>query len=292
MGVPETFPPLPKEELAMQPVTVRYEYDPWLLDDHPLRSHPTECIPGLGTFLSEWCASLQCRWKEILLRTGCLLLACLAAFQCLNLFHSPSTGKGLPRPLVTSRINSREWHVRCTYPHSDPRSNALALSVAAGCDGLRTGAWLHDKELQMGPSNLGPSAIDHLPLRLDSIIAKLESGSSPRSSQISLIKSAGGLNQNDPFRTFMLVLDAGSALPEVFPNLISHLDTLRQRGYLSHWDGAEVVQRAVTVVVTGELGSNPDCSSSPYSDVFWSSEEGMIFAEDLANGQLSPICAT
>jgi hypothetical protein len=144
----------------------------------------------------------------------------------------------------------------------------------------------------MGPSDLGPSALNHLPLRLDSIIAKLESDSSPRSSQISLTKSVGGLNQNDPSSTFMLVLDAGSALPEVFPNLISHLDILRQRGYLSHWDGAEVVQQAVTVVVTGELGSNPDCSSSPYSDVFWSSEEGFIFAEDLANGQLSPICVT
>lgn len=193
---------------------------------------------------------------------------------------------------MTSRIGSREWHVRCTYPHSDPRPNALAQSVAAGCDGLRTGVWLRDNELQMGPSNLGPSAINDLPLRLDSIVAKLESDSSPRSSQISLTMSAGGLNHNDPSRTFMLVLDAGSALPDVFPNLISQLDILRQRGYLSHWDSAGLVQRAVTVVVTGEPVSNSDCSSSLYSDVFWSSEEGFIFAEDLSNGQLSPICAT
>lgn len=144
----------------------------------------------------------------------------------------------------------------------------------------------------MGPSNLGPSAINDLPLRLDSIVAKLESDSSPRISQISLTASAGGLNHNDPSRTFMLVLDAGSALPEIFPSLISQLDILRQRGYLSYWDGAGVVQRAVTVVVTGEPASNLDCSSSPYSDVFWSSEEGFIFADDLSNGQLSPICAT
>jgi hypothetical protein len=142
----------------------------------------------------------------------------------------------------------------------------------------------------MGPSDLGPSAINDLPLRLDPIIAKQESDGASRSSQSPFIMSSGGLNRNDPSRTFMLVLDAGSSLPEVFPSLVSQLDLLRQRGYLSHWDGAEVVQRAVTVVVTGEPVPNADCSRSPYSDVFWSSEDGFIFAEDLANGQLPPIC--
>jgi hypothetical protein len=77
MGVPETILALPKQESDNQPATVQYEYDPWLLDDHPLRSHPTECIPGLGAFLSEWFTSLQYRWKETLFRAGCLLLACL-----------------------------------------------------------------------------------------------------------------------------------------------------------------------------------------------------------------------
>ena len=142
----------------------------------------------------------------------------------------------------------------------------------------------------MGPSNLEPSAINDLPLRLDSILAKLESDGASRSSQFPFSMSSGGLNRNDPLRTFMLVLDAGSSLPKVFPDLVSQLDILRQRGYLSHWDGARVARRAVTVVVTGEPVPNSDCSRSPYSDVFWSSEEGFIFAEDLAHGQVSPIC--
>lgn len=180
--------------------------------------------------------------------------------------------------------------MRCTYPHSDPRSNALAQSVAAGCDGLRTDIWLRDNELQMGPSNLGPSAINSLPLRLDSIVAKLESESTSGSSQVSLSVASGGLNRNDPSRTFMLVLDAGSSLPKFLPDLVSQLDVLRQRGYISHWDGAGVVQRPVTVVVTGTAVPDSDCFSSPYSDVFWTSEEGFIFAEDLANGHVSPIC--
>lgn len=75
MGTPEMV--LPKTELDVIPDSVRYEYDPWLLDDHPLRSHPTVCIPGLGTFLAEWYTSTQRRWKDGLLRVGCIILACL-----------------------------------------------------------------------------------------------------------------------------------------------------------------------------------------------------------------------
>lgn len=67
----------PEESKDIESSLARYEYDPWLLDDHPLRSHPTECIPGLGSFIGEWYISIQKRWKETLLRAGCLLLACL-----------------------------------------------------------------------------------------------------------------------------------------------------------------------------------------------------------------------
>lgn len=142
----------------------------------------------------------------------------------------------------------------------------------------------------MSPSNLGPSTTNALLLHLDSIIAKLESDSASRSSQFSITGGLGGLNHNDPTRTFMLVLDAGSSLPEVFPDLVSQLDALRQRDYLSHWDGAGMVQRAVTIVVTGEPLPPSHCEGIPYSDIFWSTGEGFIFAEDLAHGQLFPIC--
>lgn len=50
-----------------------YEYDPWLLDDHPLRSYPTECIPGLGTYLDESCG----KRNKAFLRVGCVLIGCL-----------------------------------------------------------------------------------------------------------------------------------------------------------------------------------------------------------------------
>lgn len=54
----------------------RFEYDPWLLDDHPLRSYPTECIPGLSLYLDEYYESIGKR-RAILFRAACLILGCL-----------------------------------------------------------------------------------------------------------------------------------------------------------------------------------------------------------------------
>lgn len=64
-----------KETLDLESNT-RFEYDPWLLDDHPLRSHPTECIPGLSLYLDEYYESIGKR-RAILFRAACLILGCL-----------------------------------------------------------------------------------------------------------------------------------------------------------------------------------------------------------------------
>jgi hypothetical protein len=60
-----------KESLDLE--SNRFDYDPWLLDDHPLRSYPTECIPGLGAYLDE---SIGKRMKAFL-RGGFLIIGCL-----------------------------------------------------------------------------------------------------------------------------------------------------------------------------------------------------------------------
>lgn len=71
---------LPKGELSKEELLTTgslQEYQPWLLDDHPLRSYPTQCIPGLGPLLRNGFKSFQMRWKEYSLRAVCLVLASL-----------------------------------------------------------------------------------------------------------------------------------------------------------------------------------------------------------------------
>lgn len=136
----------------------------------------------------------------------------------------------------------------------------------------------------MGLSSHDPA--NDLHIRFDSLLTRQEPDARYTGSQISMDSETTSIADD---RTFVLVLDARSPLDELYPILVSYLDTLRQRGHLSHWDGVEVVQGAVTVVVTGESMASSDCANNPYSDIFWSSR-GHVSGDDLTNDQLTPIC--
>ncbi|KAJ5569413.1 uncharacterized protein N7459_008843 [Penicillium hispanicum] len=288
MGDPEMA--LSKSELDLQPDSVRYEYEFWLLDDHPLRSYPTECIPGLGPFLVEWCSSLQKRQKERLFRTGCLLLACFVAYQCLQLLPSRASW-GVSHPALLSRASPRDWQVKCTFPNSDPRPSALAQSVAAGCGGFRIDLWLHGTELQTGPVHDGPSEENDLRVRLDSLLGRLKPRDAALDPQAALNADAvDDTIDGSVARSFLLVLDAKTSLRELHSYLVSDLDALRQRGDLSHWNGVRIVQRSVTIIVTGTHAPASDCSSSAYSDIFFRSSEDEVLEDGFSTDHLSPIC--
>lgn len=145
---------------------------------------------------------------------------------------------------------------------------------------------MHHNELQMGLSSLDPA--NDLHLRLNLLLAHLEPRDASTRTQIPMNAETPSSQVDD--RTFTLVLDARSPIHELYPKLVSHLDTLRQRGYLTHWNGAQVVQGAVTIVVTGEWVASSNCSDHPYLDVFWYSK-GAISWDGVTNDHLIPICA-
>jgi hypothetical protein len=143
---------------------------------------------------------------------------------------------------------------------------------------------MHDNELQMGLSSHDPE--NDLHIRFDSLLTRQEPDAPYPGSQIPMEPETSSIADD---RTFMLVLDARSPLDELYPILVSHLDTLRQRGQLTHWNGVEVVQGLVTVVVTGDSMASSACANNPYSDIFWSSR-GDVSGKELADDRLTPIC--
>jgi hypothetical protein len=53
------------------------DYDVMLLDDHPLRSYPTECIPGLSVYMEQWYTAARKSASERIFRSACVLLVIL-----------------------------------------------------------------------------------------------------------------------------------------------------------------------------------------------------------------------
>ncbi|KAJ6030826.1 uncharacterized protein N7446_000107 [Penicillium canescens] len=268
----------------------KLEYDPWLLEDHPLRSHPTECIPGLSPYLYGIYQSLSL--SKAFVRAAALVLGCLAAFQCFRLLPL-NLPKELPHTASASSTHTHAQPSACTFPTLDTRPQALKKALEGGCDGLRTAIWMYDGELQIGNAVGSPDPNGFLDrLGLDPLLAKLdkeaEDSQSPLNPETPVIFHA------DLSRTFLLMLDAKTSLHELYPLLVEQLDRLRQRGYISHWDGESVVQRPVTVVVTGEAFPESDCASHSYSDIFWSAlPEGRFTTSDFTKDglrHLSPIC--
>ncbi|CAG7983032.1 unnamed protein product [Penicillium salamii] len=259
----------------------RYEYDPWLLDDHPLRSYPTECIPGLGAYLEESIG----RRKKALLRAGCLLFGCLAAFQLIRFL--PINTKSLPHE-PSAQIDTRPHTGACAFPTLDTRPQALESSLAAGCDGVRIPVWMHNGELQVGNAVTRPNPDTLLNrLGLDPLLAKLDG-------VVADVPNTPGGSHSGSAGTFFLMLDAKSSLHELFPVLVDQLDTLRQRGSLSHWDGESIVERPVTVVLTSEGAPASDCGHFSHPDILqFASPEGRAAASHLTRDglqQLSPTC--
>lgn len=187
-------------------------------------------------------------------------------------------------PPASSRISPREWEVKCTFPHSDPRPSALAQSVAAGCEGFRTDIWLHGDNLQMGHIESSPRESNDLQLRLESLFTSLK----PRDLQTPLSpeETTGSTDSTD---SFSLVLDAQTPLSELYPILLAQLEPLRQKEYLTSWDGKRVIPGRVTVVVTGEKSPESDCAEKS-SDVFWSSRDD-VSRDAFMNEHLIPMCA-
>lgn len=70
--------PAPCEKVLDRPDEV--DYDPLLLEDHPLRGYPRELPPGLDLFVQNWYHTIRKNWRERLFRAVCLLLIFLYVF--------------------------------------------------------------------------------------------------------------------------------------------------------------------------------------------------------------------
>ncbi|KAJ5805298.1 hypothetical protein N7474_011185 [Penicillium riverlandense] len=283
---------LPRGELSKEELLTAgslQEYQPWLLDDHPLRSYPTQCIPGLGPVVRNGFKSFRLRWKEHSLRAVCLILASFAAYGGLRAL----AGAIFPQPTVAG-VHPRSYPNACIFPRPDTRPNALSRSLAAGCDGLNTALWLDEDVLKIGAPTSSRNTEDALQrLSLNPLLTRLVDETPNDNPQAPLTAADPSDDSTQPF---FLILDAKSPLPELYHLLISHLAPLREKGYLTHWDQDRIVSRRVTVVVTGDDISDTDCSTHSYSDIFYlaSPEDPGVTGSHLSDvlPNVSPICLT
>lgn len=84
-------------------------------------------------------------------------------------------------------------------------------------------------------------------------------------------KGHHGVFDTDPEKSLILLIDFKTSGSTLFPHVVSSLEPLRTRGYLSYHDGSQIISRPITVVGTGNTPFNLVTSniSNPHQDIFF-----------------------
>jgi hypothetical protein len=78
-----------------------------------------------------------------------------------------------------------------------------------------------------------------------------------------------GVFDEDPQQTLVLLVDFKTAGHETFRAVSDSLRDLREKNYLSYWDGQTFHSRAITVVATGNAPFELITASSTHRDIFY-----------------------
>jgi glycerophosphoryl diester phosphodiesterase len=137
------------------------------------------------------------------------------------------------------------------HSHNDYwRSVPLYEALAAGCVGIEADVWLTDAE-ELLVSHSWESVKQDRTLRslyldpLTRIFDKLNvSTASTEDKEI-------GFFEADPNASVILLIDFKNDGHDIWPVVVSQLQPLREKGWLTYYDGEKVIQGPLTVVGTG-----------------------------------------
>jgi hypothetical protein len=138
-----------------------------------------------------------------------------------------------------------------------------------GCTGVEADVWLFDDELYVGHNTnaLTPNAtfrnmyVDPLVKMLDH---KNEVGQFAASSDMK-----NGVFDTEPTQTLVLLVDFKNNGRDIFPVVSKQLAALREKGYLTYFNGNSTIEGAITVVATGNAPFDLITASSTYRDIFF-----------------------
>ncbi|EME48129.1 hypothetical protein DOTSEDRAFT_69910 [Dothistroma septosporum NZE10] len=174
--------------------------------------------------------------------------------------------------------------IRC-HSHNDYwRRVPLLDAVHWGCTGVEADVWLFDEELYVG-HNVGSLTrnrtfknlyVNPLVDLLDSMNPNTTFGTT----------TGHGVFDVDPSQSLILLIDFKTNGHETFPFVSQQLQSLREKDYLTYWDGSQTHSRAVTVVGTGNTPFDLVTKNETYRDIFFDAPLDSLYenAFDSASG--------
>jgi hypothetical protein len=179
---------------------------------------------------------------------------------------SASTASSSPAwlPDFTKDITPVPCHSHNDYWRTTPLYDALL----AGCTSVEADVWLEDNELYVGHSHRSlRKSRTFKSLYVDPISSILENQNS-KSELTTANEGIQGVFDTSPNTTLILLVDFKTDGHDLFPVVEAQLDSLRQKGYLTRFNGTHFIPGAVTVVGTGNTQFS-DITSSTNRTIFF-----------------------
>lgn len=157
------------------------------------------------------------------------------------------------------------------HSHNDYwRKVPLYSAINAGCISVEADVWLFDDDLYVGHTKSSLAANRTLrSLYVDPLKEILGKQNPVTKFQPAVNGTPNGVFDTDPSQTLVLLIDFKTNGTKVWPYVVSQLSPLREKGYLTHFDGKEVVQRPITVVATGNAPFDLVVANATYRDIFF-----------------------
>jgi hypothetical protein len=162
-------------------------------------------------------------------------------------------------------------HPIACHSHNDYwRKEPLLSALSVGCESVEADVWLHDGDLFVGHN--AASLTTHRTLRslyLDPILSMLDKQNPIHALHPELDEPRNGIFDTKPEQSLILLIDFKTHADDTFSAVADQLEPLRQKRYLTHFNGTDVVQAPLTVVLTGNAPWNRVVESSRYRDMFF-----------------------
>jgi hypothetical protein len=165
------------------------------------------------------------------------------------------------------------------HSHNDYwRRVPLFSALAVGCTSVEADIWLDGDELRVGHTMR--TVLPNQSLRslyIAPLLDILEQHNPASNISISETESSieikdiapVGIFVTEPNQTLVLLIDFKSSPELLWAILMNHLEPLRRKGYLTHFDGSTLIQRPITVVATGSAPFHLIQASTTYRDIFY-----------------------
>ncbi|OJD10906.1 hypothetical protein ACJ73_09663 [Blastomyces percursus] len=157
------------------------------------------------------------------------------------------------------------------HSHNDYwRPVPLFSALEAGCISVEADIWLFGDDLFVGHTT-GSLAPDRTltKMYIGPLVEILEKQNPIAHFHPKLNKPPNGVFDTRPSQTLVLLIDFKNRAADAWPYLLSQLSPLRDRGYLTYFNGTGVTEGPVTVVATGKAHFKNIAANDTYRDVFF-----------------------